>query len=67
VSSVIETSQLAISLCFTKFFLRVTGQARVDVAVASLNAAARDDMDQAIPRGYNRKLKFPPLFSNTLS
>jgi hypothetical protein len=37
-----------------------------DVAVASLNAAVRDAMEQAIPRGYNPKYKFSPWFSNTL-
>jgi hypothetical protein len=38
----------------------------VDEAVSSLNATVRDAMEQAIPRGYNRKSKFPPWFSNTL-
>jgi hypothetical protein len=34
--------------------------ASVDEAVSSLNATVRDAMEQAIPRGYNRKSKFPP-------
>jgi hypothetical protein len=38
----------------------------VDTAVASLNAAVRDAMEDAIPRGYSRKFKFPPWFSHTL-
>jgi hypothetical protein len=34
---------------------------------ASLDeAVARDAMEQAIPRVYNRKSKFSPWFSNTL-
>jgi hypothetical protein len=32
----------------------------VDVAVASLNAAVRDATEQANPRGYSCKHKFPP-------
>jgi hypothetical protein len=39
----------------------------VDVAVASLSAAVRDAMEQAVPRGYNRKSKSPPWFYNTLT
>jgi hypothetical protein len=31
----------------------------VGVAVASLNVAVRDALEQAVPRGYNRKSKFP--------
>jgi hypothetical protein len=38
----------------------------VDVAVASLNAAVSGAMEQAIPRGYSSKSKFPPWFSYTL-
>jgi hypothetical protein len=38
----------------------------VDVAVASLNAAVRGAMEQAIPRGYSCKSKFPHWFSYTL-
>jgi hypothetical protein len=38
----------------------------VDVAVQSLNAAVPDAMEQAIPRGYSCKSKFPPWFSYTL-
>jgi hypothetical protein len=38
----------------------------VDVAVASLNAALSGAMEQAIPRGYSCKSKFPPWFSYTL-
>jgi hypothetical protein len=38
----------------------------VDVAVTSLNAAARDIMEQTNPHGYNSKSKFPPWFCNTL-
>jgi hypothetical protein len=38
----------------------------VDIAVASLNAAVRDAMEQVILRGYNRKFEFPFWFSNTL-
>jgi hypothetical protein len=38
----------------------------VDVAVASLNAAVRDAMEQAILRGYNHKFELPPRFSNSL-
>jgi hypothetical protein len=38
----------------------------VDVAVVSLSAAVRDVVEQAIPRDYNRKFRFPPWFSNTL-
>jgi hypothetical protein len=34
----------------------------VDVEVANLNAAARGAMEQAIPRGYSWKSKFPPWF-----
>jgi hypothetical protein len=34
----------------------------VDTAVASLSGA----MEQAIPCGYSRKVKFPPWFSHTL-
>jgi hypothetical protein len=38
----------------------------VDTAVASLDAAVRGTMEQAIPRCYNRKSKFPSWFSHTL-
>jgi hypothetical protein len=38
----------------------------VDATVASLNAAVRDVVEQAVPCGYNRKSKFPPWFSDTL-
>jgi hypothetical protein len=38
----------------------------VDVAVQSLNAAVQDAMEQAIPRGYSCKSKFPPWFSYIL-
>jgi hypothetical protein len=38
----------------------------VDVAVASLNAAARGDMEQAIARGCSSKSKFSHWFSYTL-
>jgi hypothetical protein len=38
----------------------------VDTAVANLNAAVRGAMEQAIPRGYSHKSKFPPFFSHTL-
>jgi hypothetical protein len=38
----------------------------VDVAVARLNAAVRGAMDQAIPRGYSCKSKFPHWLSYTL-
>jgi hypothetical protein len=38
----------------------------VDTAVASLNAAVHGAMEQAIPRGYNCKSKFPPWFTHTL-
>jgi hypothetical protein len=38
----------------------------VDTAVASLNAAVRGAVEQAIPRGYSRKSKSPPWFSHTL-
>jgi hypothetical protein len=38
----------------------------VDTAVANLNAAIRGAMEQAIPRGYSRKSKFPPWFSHIL-
>lgn len=38
----------------------------VDTAVASLSAAVRDAMDQAISRGYNRKKELPPWLSNTV-
>jgi hypothetical protein len=38
----------------------------VHVAVASLRVAVQDDMEQTILRGYNRKSKFPPWFSNAL-
>jgi hypothetical protein len=38
----------------------------VDTAVASLNAVVRGAMEQAIPRGYSCKSKFPPWFSHTL-
>jgi hypothetical protein len=38
----------------------------VDVAVASLNAAVRGDMEQAIPCGYSCKSKLPHCFSYTL-
>jgi hypothetical protein len=38
----------------------------VDTAVASLNAAVRGAMEQAIPRGYSRKSKFPPWFYHAL-
>jgi hypothetical protein len=34
----------------------------VDTAVANLNDAVRGAMEQAIPHGYSRKSKFPPLF-----
>jgi hypothetical protein len=37
----------------------------VDTAVASLSAAVHGAMEQAIPCGYNCKLKFPPWFSHT--
>jgi hypothetical protein len=37
----------------------------VDTAVASLNAAVRCAMEQAIPRGYSPKSNFPPWFSHT--
>jgi hypothetical protein len=32
----------------------------VDTAVANVNAAVHGAMEQAIPRGYRRKSKFPP-------
>jgi hypothetical protein len=35
----------------------------VDTAVANLNAAVHGAMEQAIPRGYSHKSKFPPWFS----
>jgi hypothetical protein len=38
----------------------------VDVAVASLNAAVRCAMVQAIPCGFSRKSKFSPSLYNTL-
>jgi hypothetical protein len=38
----------------------------VDAAVASLNAVVQDAMEQAIPRGYSKKSKFPHWFSNSL-
>jgi hypothetical protein len=38
----------------------------VDTAVGSLNAAVNGAMEQAVPRGYSRKSKFPPWFSHTL-
>jgi hypothetical protein len=38
----------------------------VDVAVASLNAAVRGAMEQAIPPAYSCKSKFPHWFSYTL-
>jgi hypothetical protein len=38
----------------------------IDVAVASLSAAVRNATEQALPRGCNRKPRFPPWFSNTL-
>jgi hypothetical protein len=38
----------------------------VDVAAASLNAAVSGAMEQAIPRGYRCKSKFPPWFPYTL-
>jgi hypothetical protein len=38
----------------------------VEVTVASLNAAVRGAMEQAIPRGYSCKSKFPHWFSHTL-
>jgi hypothetical protein len=38
----------------------------VDTAFASLNAAVSGIIEQAIPRGYSRKTKFPPWFSHTL-
>jgi hypothetical protein len=41
--------------------------ASVDEAVSRLNATVGDAMEQAIPCGYNRKSKFPPWFSYTLS
>jgi hypothetical protein len=37
-----------------------------DTVVANLNAAVRGAMEQAIPRVYSRKSKFPPWFSHTL-
>jgi hypothetical protein len=37
----------------------------VAVAVASLKAAVRGAMEQAISRGYSCKSKFRPWFSNT--
>jgi hypothetical protein len=63
-TSVTEISQLEITLCFTTFLLHVIGQvcmetSSVNVVVASLNVAARDDTEQATSRGYNRKPKFP--------
>jgi hypothetical protein len=38
----------------------------VDAAVASLSAPVLGAMEQAIPRGYSPKSKFPPWFSHTL-
>jgi hypothetical protein len=38
----------------------------VDVAVANHNVAVRGAMEQAIPRGYSCKSKFPHWFSYTL-
>jgi hypothetical protein len=70
VSSVIEISQLEITACFTTFFLRVIGlacmESSVDVTVSSLNAVVRVVVERAVPRGYNRKSKFPPRFSKPL-
>jgi hypothetical protein len=34
--------------------------ASVDEAVSSVSATVRDAMEQAIPRGYNRKSKLSP-------
>jgi hypothetical protein len=39
----------------------------VDAAVASLNAIVQDAMQQAIPRGFITKSKYPHWFSNALS
>jgi hypothetical protein len=44
----------------------VYGTSSVDVAVASLNAAVRGAIEQAIPCGYSCKSKFPHWFSYTL-
>jgi hypothetical protein len=38
----------------------------VDIAVAILNAAVRGATEQAIPRGYSCKSKFPHWFSYNL-
>jgi hypothetical protein len=38
----------------------------VNVAFASLNAAVRGSMEQAVPHGYSCKSKFPHSFSYTL-
>jgi hypothetical protein len=38
----------------------------VDIAVGSLKSAVRGAMEQAIPRGYNCKSKFPHWFLYTL-
>jgi hypothetical protein len=67
-TSVIEISQLEITLRFTTFFLDVIGQvcmetSSVNVAVASLNAAVRDGTKQVTSNGYNYKLKLPPPIS----
>jgi hypothetical protein len=44
----------------------VYGASSVDSAVASLSAAVQDAMDQAVPRGYVAKSKFPHWFSSSL-
>jgi hypothetical protein len=64
-TSVIEISQLEITLFFTTVFLHVIGEVCIetssaDVAVASLSAAARDVTEQGTSRGCNRKPIFPP-------
>jgi hypothetical protein len=38
----------------------------VAASVGILSATVRDAMEQAIPRGCNRKNKFPPWLSNTV-
>jgi hypothetical protein len=56
---------LLYKILFTCDWLGVHETSSDDAAVASLNVAVRDAMEQAVPRGYNRKSKFRPWFSNT--
>jgi hypothetical protein len=63
-----EYTQQAITIGFTTTYdwSSVYEATSVDTAVANVNATGRGAMEQAIPRGYSRKSKFPPWFFHNL-